>query len=213
MIDLTVKFENPAYLEFLALKGEKLDFDKIVRLRRGGLADMFGREYLRVMSLYEQRQIFVHKYSWAVLNDESYYLLSKKLDELGVKSILSTCSGTGYHENILNQIGFDVIATDINSCNNSFMEIINLDSREAVKTYSTDCLFLSWPPRVSDAGYNALDEFKGDIVVSIDEDRGGCIADDKYFDLLESRFELVSTVNNPSWGSIYDSIKIYKRLV
>lgn len=143
---------------------------------------------------------------------------------IGGRKCLEVMSGRGILSYALRQKGVDVIATDNYSLarnSDSYFslwrepvtEVEDLDAVDAVRKYGRyiDILIMSWPGMDSTAYYAIKKLYKinpNALVVYIGEGRGGCTADDNFFDHFEeiedSGFEPV-VESYQRWPGIYDS--------
>ena len=58
---------------------------------------------------------------------------------------------------------------------------------------------------------NILKQFNGDRFVYIGESRGGCTADNTFFEILNSNWTFVESVDIPQWDGIHDEMNMWKR--
>ena len=80
--------------------------------------------------------------------------------------------------------------------------------------HEEDVLFLCWPPYEGTLAQEALANYQGDTLIYVGEARGGCCADDSFFDLLDEQWEWVSEDDPPiltSWSGMHDVLRTFKR--
>lgn len=101
-------------------------------------------------------------------------------------SILEIGAGTGLWAKLLNLKGINIRATDIGylgdyfDYNTTFYPIEFIDGIDAIKKYSYNVLFMSWPP-ISKMAYIVLKNHKGNKLIYIGENKFGCTANDDFF--------------------------------
>ena len=59
--------------------------------------------------------------------------------------------------------------------------------------------------------YNYINLFKGEYVIYVGEARGGCTANELFFDLLRDKFTFVRSCNIPQFPTIHDSLTVFRR--
>ena len=159
-------------------------------------------------NLHELRE----RYSFAVPSDEAIKTIScySPIVEIG--------AGLGYWAYLLSRAGCDIIAYDTHPGKGN--EWIEKDYPQwyPVKECPIDfvppadrTLFLCWPPYTSAMATDVLNRYAGDTLIYIGEFRGGCCADDAFFDELE-KWDCTESVAIPQLFGIHDSLTIYNRL-
>lgn len=168
-----------------------------------GTLDVYaGRGYLG------RRQNFVQVLTWAIPTPGAVEEIARFI---GNRRTLEVCAGTGVWAALLRQHGVQITATDLNPPASTFFPVEALDAVEAVKKHQPDVLFLCWPPYAKLTAYNALRAFRGDLVVYIGEDSGGCTGCDKFHALLEAEW---TKRHYPilRWEGIYDGVYLLERI-
>jgi hypothetical protein len=189
-------------------------------------------DYLNT-SLLMGRDPFTHAISWAVPCMETIKTISLFCLKHNLTSILEIGAGHGLWALLLQMTGLTVHATDPcvshglenTGTDGFFTTVERLSHTGAIKKYVIDekdpekvpkVLFLCWP------GHNepfaaetikmfaaAAAETPGDkYLIYIGEPRGGCCADDRFFDIIRSSDHISFDV--PRWPGIYDSGKIFR---
>lgn len=161
-----------------------------------------------------RRSVFIPTYGFACLTEEAI----KAMSHYG--PIVEVGSGGGYWAYEMLKAGIDVIPTDIAPIgsvvknewefNVPWTSVRRMSGVEAVKAYPSKTLLLCWP-YMADWAVNTLLEFTGTYVISVDEGRYGCCATDDYFDVLDEFYEMVQHIRIPTFPTIHDSIKIWRR--
>lgn len=162
-----------------------------------------------------ERPYFIENLSWAIPSKEAIH----KIKEFaGSKLILEICAGLGLWTGLLRLLGCDVIATDTFTTHRTSREkaliddIIPMDAVTSVITYNlASVLFLCWPGCYESYAADALEVFKGDKLIFIGEIKGGCTADDTFYDMLEAKWEEIGQLRILNWPSIHDIVIFYKR--
>lgn len=129
-----------------------------------------------------------------VINELSSFLGNMKVADLGC--------GTGYISAALKSRGVNIDAYDNYSSNYSvgkmnnaqYCEIHNVDYFE-IDLEQYHAILMSWPDYDSDNAFKIASKMKpGQILIYQGESKGGCTADDKFFDLIDDEtqfFELI----------------------
>ncbi len=176
------------------------------------LFDCFGIQNCK--SLINCRDVFNQTLSWAVPS-------SKAIQEIcnfaAGELILEVGAGICFWAFLIRKAGNCIIASDNLSSHgstrdNSFIpEMFVMDGVQAVQTHKTNVLFMCWPGFEDPMAVDSLRAFTGDKFIYIGEDRGGCTANDEFFDLLDKDWSKVANIDIPSWFGIYDSLSFYVR--
>ena len=126
--------------------------------------------------------------------------------------IVSIGSGCAFFENILQEMGMNVIVTDPglthqNSGMQQFCSVENLTANDAITKYSdVNVLMINWPDYNNEWAFLALELFSEKAtsesrVVYWGEEDGGCTADQAFHDLLSAKWEEVESWSPPRWGT------------
>lgn len=136
------------------------------------------------------------------------------------RSVVELGAGRGYWAHMLRQHGVTVHAYDpcVPGDNNfyfttagTFTEVERADHR-VVKEHSSDVLFLSWPSYDDTWAYEALRDYRGDMLFYAGEGDGGCTGDDRFHQLLEREWEWLATApQHVTWWGIHDQLNAYVR--
>lgn len=162
---------------------------------------------------YRLRRSLVNKFAWAIPTTDAVQAIASFVPQ---SKVLSIGAGTGYWEYLMAQIGLQVTAFDDKSWDQKFRRwewysVRRATHREARKLkYQNHALFLCWP-YMDNMAYHALRLFKGTRLIYIGEGRGGCTANDKFFDLLEQAWTLVDRISIPQWSGIHDDLYLYEK--
>lgn len=144
------------------------------------------------------REYAVFRMGFSVVTKRNCRILAQIING---KKVLEVMCGLGSYASTLRSCGVDVIATDdmswINYDTSKYQgwkthawihDIISMDAIEAVKKYGKEVGFItmSWPPQNSDLAYKVLQTMRKVnpecILIYIGEKKGGCTADDRFFD-------------------------------
>ena len=174
------------------------------------------------------RDMFVRHFSWAIPHSATLASLANHLK--GYLRILEVGAGTGLWAHLLKEIhGVSVVATDKSDGNyrqgpaqhqqHKYCSVEVIDAVPAIEKYDPEVLMLIWapysdpyspfpePPMATDS----LRAFKGNLLVWIGEEEGGCNADVSFFEELHANWKIVCDIGIPSWFHIYDGCSIWKR--
>lgn len=161
----------------------------------------------------KHRQDFVKTYAWAIPNHEAIETICK------YSPIVEIGAGAGYWAMLLQEAGCDIVAYDIALEPGKNFYIgreekyfpVQEGGEEKVGEHQDRTLFLCWPPYAEPMAYDALSQYIGKTVIFIGEGHGGCTGCDDFFELLESDFDLIETVDIPQFYGIHDSLYVYER--
>ncbi len=168
------------------------------------------------------REYAVFRMGFSVVTRKNCSVLAKII---GNNRVLEIMCGLGSYTSTLRSFGIDVIATDdmswIEYDTSKYQgwkkhawidDIINVDAIEAVKKYGKNVGFIlmSWPPQHSNLAYKVLQTMRNVnpdcILIYIGEGKGGCTADDDFFDSyvdISDEFEEIKELRNSyhNWGN------------
>lgn len=159
------------------------------------------------------RESLVKKYSWAIPNQEAIdYLVS-------LSPIVEMGAGTGYWAYLIKQAGGDIIAFDKQPYYNlqadyQWTEVLKGECSRLKSTlvkYPNRTLFLCWAPYNEPFAYRCLKSYKGNRLVVVGEDWGGCTANDKFFKLLRKEWQVDKEIGIPHFWGIHDYLAGYRR--
>lgn len=154
----------------------------------------------------------VHKYAWAVTSPLT-------IDEIAAHGpIVEVGAGSGWWAHRLQNVGCDVVATDIASPETShrfpgqtpYTKIEVMPGAEAAARYPERTLLLVWP-EMDLMSLEALCAYRGDKVIYIGEDRYGCTACDEFFDVLDRDYEKIQAIPLARWSYCNDVAIVYRR--
>lgn len=191
--------------------------------------ELSGRDsFYTSYSGFIHRRALCKKYTWAIPDPKSLDFVAKwsngKLIEIG--------AGAGYWAWQLSMRDVNVLAYDVrpphmfidNGYHSPYDEStrkplgelreIFFDVRKgAISKLSGKpdrTLFLCWPPMTGMA-VNALRRYRGNRIIYIGEDSGGCTANDDFFGELSRNWKEVGRHNIKRWNYINDRIEVYER--
>lgn len=164
---------------------------------------------------FDNRQILCQKYAWAVPNEEAINVL------LAQQPLIEVGAGTGYWASLVRKKGGQIIAADVLPApskgnhwhalaGSSWTEVLSGDET-IVRQYPNRTLFLSFPPEINRCAYNALKLYKGNVLIYVGEDAGGCTGTKEFHDALAREWHLVKQVEIPQWPGVYDMLYVYAR--
>lgn len=154
------------------------------------------------------RPMFTEKVAWSVPSKDAIELI---IETVGERIMLSIGTGKGFWEALLEGGGVCVIATDIEVPPTPFFKgtYKDMDANTAVQEHpDADVLFINWPHEFA---VSALLLFRGQFVVSIGE-IDGCTGSVGSVLQESEEWNLVKQHEIPTWPTIHDILRIYKRV-
>jgi hypothetical protein len=162
------------------------------------------------------REIMVKVYAWAITDPVVIEEIVKYTKGCGIVEI---GAGSGYWAKILSEEGVDIVAYDQSSLNRKGKEFVFLKeyfpvkygSYEKVVKHSSRALFLCWPPYATPLAYQCVLKYKGDVLIYIGEDGGGCNGNEDFFKHVEKNYTLDKVVGMAQWEGLHDALWVYRR--
>jgi len=161
---------------------------------------------------WDRRRFFTNYFSWAVPTLDVLLLINAFAN--GPRDfMLEVGAGAGLWSGLLRCLGSNVLATDEAPPGNTFTEVQKLDATAAVRSWElrAQTLLLVWPPHLQDMAARALDAFRGPRMVYVGESRGGCTADESFFESLKRNWKLIGFEVIPTWWNCDDRCFFYLR--
>jgi hypothetical protein len=187
-------FHNPYFEEFMAVM----------------------RDGYRV-NAYKMRDVLAIKYAWAI-PDET---VIRKIADSG--PLVEIGAGTGYWAKLLSEAGADIVAYDI-ALQPGFDDFAQTNTgshfnvlpggANNMSAHGDRTLFLCCPPYTSPMAQESLALHAtagGTRLVYVGESRGGCTADDAFFDLLDREYKHFELYSIPRWSGTHDYAWFYER--
>ena len=208
-----MKLKNPYLESFELVRGDNspIFYDRIGFSARKHII----HESLGACVPLRNRVEYCKYFAWAVPNEEALHAIAKlaPICELG--------GGNGYWAWMLQQIGCDISSYDIapirNKCDqaNEWHDLPCQPAWSVVEKCSnemipTETLMLCWPPYDQPMAAECLKRYKGNNLIYIGENTGGCTANDEFFELLND-WHLVDGVTIPQWAGMHDYVQFYVR--
>lgn len=139
-----------------------------------------------------ERLAFTRNFSWSIPSIPAIRGICEFADSA---QILEVGAGLGLWAALIRANGGNIIPTDSftthgTSLENTFLEVVPRDAIAAVEEFPTEVLLMCWPPQNESCAHDALQRFQGNKFVYIGQERGGCTAEDEFFDLLEKEWNL-----------------------
>lgn len=191
------------------------------RVRRdpwlGGLGVGEPHDYDQIL----RRTDVTSRYAWTITAPETVAFVADHLRGWAIDPL----AGSGYWAFLLAQCGVDVAASDLNPP--AFDREINkwhregthwtverIDAVEAVSCADLSrSLLLAWPPYDEPIGTKVVSAFRGDRIVYIGENWGGCCGDDDMFTLFEQEWTVAAEHAPIQFWGIHDNVTVYDRAV
>lgn len=178
----------------------------------------YGQSFMAVFF----REIYKKKIGMSIITPE---LASELAFWLGTENVIDPMAGSGYLANILKHKGIRIKATDL-FCDRgdwpSYQQYANnVTQRDFfdIDIDDYDAVIVSWPDYDSDIGVKILNHmYPGQILVYIGESRGGCCANDAFFDTIYDKFRPADTANellsdlHLRFQGAFDSVCLYTKV-
>lgn len=175
------------------------------------------------LRILRERRAYIAEYGFVLLTKESVQLLATQLRG---SRVLDAGSGTGYLSHLLAQQGVDITACDMGHDTFSKYGMKKIWRRDhtgdagALLPGDFDTVLLCWPPYQEDFAARVLAAMRpGQRLIYEGEGRGGCTADDAFFNELQSHHwraerETTQLLNlyHVSFPGIYDSWSCWTKL-
>lgn len=164
----------------------------------------------------DHRDALVAKYAWAIPNDNAIELLA------GMGPIIEMGAGNGYWAKLIVDAGGTIEPYDVKPGQHHYnavprtvwYPVIDGGPDQITVRHKDWVLLLVWPPYQGALAFDALTRFLevgGKTVVFVGESSGGCTADDRFFELLDARFDEVGDTDIPQWDGLHDYLTVYQR--
>ena len=169
----------------------------------------FEGELYNLQSYIIRRQFCQH-FSWAIPSKQAIKSIKSFVKK---DKVLEVGAGLGLWAALMKNKGINIIATTTYNLNHTYsikprtwINVNIMDNIEAIRSYPEHtCLFVCWGDEVLNS---SLEEFKGDKIIVIGEEAGGCT---DYLEENDFGFKLVETIEIPQWSGIHDMIFFYKK--
>jgi hypothetical protein len=166
------------------------------------------------MSAVRSRPALVKQFSWAIPNDAAIDEIEK------VGKVVEAGAGSGYWARLLRDRGVDLVAYDQNPpivstnqyASHQYTDVL-VGGPEALKPHGDRALFLCWPTYDTPFAADCLAHWAGNILIYVGEGPGGCCADDRFFEILDSDFSCIKNVDIPRWFGMNDYMSIWRRVL
>lgn len=170
------------------------------------------------------RDEHIARFGFAILDAATVEAI---LETLRGRPVLEVGAGKGYWSHELRKAGADAIATDPTDWLNSiYLNGRQLPDNSPAETWPVEqltglealakhghgrALMMVWPPYDQEWPTDVLRAYQGDSFVLSGEGRGGCTGADSLFDALDRDWSEETTISNPQFGYINDSVTFYQR--
>jgi hypothetical protein len=84
---------------------------------------------------------------------------------------------------------------------------------EILRVQQLRTLFLCWPPPFSSMAADCLKLYRGEVLLYVGEEPGGCCGDEEFEELIKRDWVEEKRVNIPRWPApfVKDSLYVYRR--
>lgn len=175
--------------------------------------DMTGINYDYSANPYLSRFVFREKlvkiYAWAITDPNALKAIVRATKDTGIVEI---GAGKGYWASLLANCGVNVVAYD-NGEDKYIGGYYPVEEAgiEMVAFHQDKALFLCWPPYDTSMAYDCVSKYKGNTLIYIGEDFGGCNANDDFFHFVSKNFKLDCRIDMAKWEGLHDNLYIYRR--
>lgn len=159
----------------------------------------------RGQTWFGDRKALVEEYSWAVPTREAIQYISA-FDDI----IYEFGAGCGYWTRLCQEHGAEVEPIDNDPPDETWTDIIKVDSHAYFDEVENSVVLMVWPPYGEGMAVRVVEQ-KPAHVLYVGEQRGGCTASDKFFDLVEQEYGLVGKIDLPSYKVVNDDFYHYVR--
>lgn len=183
-------------------------------------------------SPFAAREELCRRYAWAVPDEAALNAIAA----LGMP-VVEIGAGLGYWRSLLEGMdvegnAFDREPGDNHWCKGTPFTQVHCGDHRALFPIKDEnhALMLCWPP-MSEMAAKCVETFKGNTVIYIGEDIGGCTADGKFFELLTGEtpgdvdadgdwqdgqkvavpWEETASIDIPQWRGLHDYLRIWRR--
>lgn len=179
--------------------------------------DYLKYDLSKLTTCYEIRKDFVSSYSWSIPCKEAFDLIKKYSNG---NTIYDVFCGTGYWCKLLQDEGFNTIASDLflgeenkYKHTSTFVNVEKKDAIEVIASLNESInILLSWPPYEESLGYDIVKRLpEGSIVFYLGEGYGGCCGDDKMFECFENEYDSIEECCIPKFFGLHDYMHVYMK--
>ena len=167
-------------------------------------------------SRYQDREEGIRRWGFAIPNAEAITAIA------AIGPVIEMGAGTGYWASLLVEAGAEVQAFDqhvpgtesentYRFKNSPLHTNVLQGTEEALADSLARTLLLVWPCYDDPFANNCLKQFTGEYVAFVGESKGGCVADDDFFESLADRWEEMQRIAIPHWDGLHDALWIYRR--
>lgn len=164
------------------------------------------KDTFRGQQWFGKRQDLVEEYSWAVPREDVILYLAE------FDNLLEIGAGNGYWAKLIDEAGGDVRATDIDPPEDTYTEVEQAGWRDLVGDIENAAVLMVWPPYDEGVAENVARR-KPNHILYVGEQRGGCTAEDEFFDIVEQEYGVVGKLDLQSYTGIHDDFYHYVRKV
>lgn len=201
-------FSNGAHMEIGAIS-----------LNRVG-DDVLSIERTPWVRAFESRTELVKRFSWTCSDPATVDFVAAHAGA----AVVDPLAGSGWWAALLAHRGIAVTASDLHPPDNSgetawhqgvdpHHPVERLDAIEALRGDGPDprTLLLAWPTYNVPLGADVLDAYRGERVIYMGEGDGGCCGDDRMFQVIHSRWDIVAEHRPVQWSGIHDRVWVMDR--
>lgn len=163
---------------------------------------------------YRNMKNFQSNFAWAVPTEKAIREIS---NFIGNEKTLEVGAGLGLWSRLLQLKNLDIIATDnfsshVDKFKKRYCDVEEIDAISALNKYDRrNVLLIIWPP-MTNMSSEILKQFKGNKLIYIGEDKGGCTANNEFFEILSQQWSLYKMIEIPQWTGVSDFVNFYIKI-
>lgn len=161
--------------------------------------DLEEKDTFRSQQWFGERQRLVEDYSWAIPTSEVIEYcanFSERLLEVG--------AGNGYWAHLIEEAGGSVYAIDVDPPEDKYTHVREANVRNYIHKLSDYPVLMVWPPH-NEGMTRTVIRRRPDNILYVGEQRGGCTADEMFFDVIDSEYAIVKYIELPSYEGVHDN--------
>ena len=169
---------------------------------------MANRDPLHLDAVLQERHWA--KFGFGILNRATVELVRQ------YSPLLEVGCGLGYWAFELREAGAEIAATD--PCPGTrwegaetWTEVERLTAQQALERYPERNMLVVWPDRTGDWAAQAFREFRGELVLYVGEEQGGCTGTREMFAEIERNYRTVLEHPVPRWAGTEDRLTVLRR--
>lgn len=152
------------------------------------------------------RKQLVEQYAWAVPNDEVIDYIQQFHD------IVEIGAGEGYWASLVSEADNTHVSAYDPSTEKRWFDVQQERLSDISEEIQDSVVLMVWPPVNNKMAWHVVRKQPNHILY-VGEPRGGCTAEDTFFDRLYKEYGLVERIDIPSYEGVHDNFFHYIRKV